>query len=163
QDVTGQSYHFPNHYRKLIIEGREFLYYRGVRRVQSKRGIPEYFGCGVIGSVHRDESIPLSAPKRNWKWFCTIERHIQFENPVPFSFNGKLLENCKRQQWGRPRKLPEESYRLILDLAGIEIPEPEVIKVGSPYLPDLERVEATELHNASALFTQRANLTQSNR
>ena len=37
-DATGEQYNFPNKYRNMIIEGRRFVYYRGVRRVGSRGG-----------------------------------------------------------------------------------------------------------------------------
>lgn len=69
KDVTGERYHFPNQYRNRVIEGREFVYYRGVRRSDGTRGTPEYFGRGRIGEVWRDPEVPESAPKVEWKWF----------------------------------------------------------------------------------------------
>ena len=80
-DATGEQYNFPNKYRNMIIEGRRFVYYRGVRRVGS-RGVAEYFGCGRIGVVWRGASVPISKPKRNWKWFCTVEDYAEFPNTV---------------------------------------------------------------------------------
>ena len=57
RDETGNQYHFPNQYRGRVQEGRRFVYYRGVRR-EAGRGPAEYFGCGRIGTVWRDEAIP---------------------------------------------------------------------------------------------------------
>jgi hypothetical protein len=54
QDVTGERYQFPNVYRGKILPGTPFVYYRGVRRADGKRGHAEYFGAGVIGDVYPD-------------------------------------------------------------------------------------------------------------
>ena len=73
KDVTGELYHFPNQYRNRVEEGKTFLYYRGVRRREGRRGTPEYFGWGRIAGVWRDEDIPEDSPKANWHWFARIE------------------------------------------------------------------------------------------
>ena len=65
KDITGEQYHFPNIYKNRIVAGKPFVYYRGTRRAGGRRGIPEYFGCGMIGEVWRDDDIPESDPKRN--------------------------------------------------------------------------------------------------
>src|SRR5438552_909557 len=68
-DRTGEMYHFPNQYRSRMIEGRRFIYYRGVRREGNRRGIAEYFGCGRIGTTWRDDSVSPETKKAHWRWF----------------------------------------------------------------------------------------------
>jgi hypothetical protein len=65
KDLEGEQYHFPNQYKNRCTSGTPFVYYRGTRRADGKRAIPEYFGSGRIGEVWRDESIPESAPKKD--------------------------------------------------------------------------------------------------
>lgn len=65
KDVTGERYHFPNKYRKVILQGRPFIYYRGIRRQGGKRGQAEYFGVGRIGSIYLDPEVALESSKRN--------------------------------------------------------------------------------------------------
>jgi hypothetical protein len=38
-DLTGEQYHYPNQYRNRVVEGRRFIYYRGVRRRGGARGL----------------------------------------------------------------------------------------------------------------------------
>lgn len=47
-DRTGVAYEFPRIYRRLVIEGTPFVYYRSR---EGKVG-PIYFGTGVVGSVY---------------------------------------------------------------------------------------------------------------
>ena len=92
QDQTGVQYQYPNQYRNRIQPGRRFVYYRGVRRAQGRRGAPEYFGSGLVGRVWRDPSVPETAPKRGWKWFCELENYQPFALPVPAKNRGKYFE-----------------------------------------------------------------------
>ena len=63
QDLTGVAYHFPNQYKGRVLPGREFVYYRGVRRKGGGRGVAEYFGTGIIGSVWSDPDQPANMSK----------------------------------------------------------------------------------------------------
>jgi hypothetical protein len=83
QDVKGERYHFPNRYRNLIVEGRDFLYYRGARRADKRRAVPEYFGWARIGAVYPD---PATAhlPKSKQHWLCEVEDYHEFKRAVPF-------------------------------------------------------------------------------
>jgi hypothetical protein len=93
EDRTGTQYHFPNQYRKKVIEGRSFAYYRGVRKSDgTRRETPEYFGCGRIGSVRRDPSVPDNAPKKSWKFYCDIHDYVEFPLPVGWKRDGVLFE-----------------------------------------------------------------------
>lgn len=83
QDVTGERYHFPNQYKGLILSGRPFVYYRGTRRKGGKRQTPEYFGYGRIGEVWLDPENSQNMPKKNWKWFCSIEDYLPFKHTCP--------------------------------------------------------------------------------
>jgi hypothetical protein len=83
KDILGEQYHFPNQYRNIIQPGTPFVYYRGVRRTSGKRADPEYMGCGVVGDVWRDNSVPEAAPRKNWAWFCQITEYLPFLRPVP--------------------------------------------------------------------------------
>src|SRR5690349_11378545 len=80
-DITGERYHFPNTYKGRVVEGRRFIYYRGVRRPEATRGTAEYFGAGRIGTVWPD-STNEGRPRKDWKWFCSIEDYRPFEVPV---------------------------------------------------------------------------------
>ena len=82
EDDTGVRYHYPNQYVNRIRPGRPFIYYKGVRRTGGKRGAAEYFGTGIIGEVWRDPAVPVSAPKRDWRWYCAIEEYEPFLTAV---------------------------------------------------------------------------------
>ena len=60
KDIEGEQYHFPNQYKNRCKPSTSFVYYRGTRRPDGKRGTPEYFGYGRIGEVWRDSTIPES-------------------------------------------------------------------------------------------------------
>jgi len=120
KDVTGEQYHFPNQYKNRLVTGEPFVYYRGTRRAGGRRGKPEYFGCGVIGEVWRDEEIPESNPKRNWAWFCRIDDYLPFKLPVPAKIGNEFIEKIPQNFWGvGVRELPADSYDRIVGLAGL--------------------------------------------
>lgn len=101
QDHTGKYYHFPNSYRTLVQPGERFVYYRGVRRKDgARRPFPEYFGSGSIGAVWRDETVPIEAPKRNWKWICSLSEYLPFDSPVPWMISGNHLEPIAKNLYG---------------------------------------------------------------
>jgi hypothetical protein len=76
KDIVGEQYHFPNQYKNRCRPGSPFVYYRGTRRANGKRAVPEYFGHALIGTVWRDEAIPESQPKKDWAWYCTINPRV---------------------------------------------------------------------------------------
>jgi hypothetical protein len=119
-DQTGEVYHFPNQYRGRMIEGRRFVYYRGVRREGNRRGTAEYFGCGRIGSMWRDDSQPRDTPRNRWRWFSAIEEYTPFAVPVIALQGERYLETVTNpRDWGiGVRPISEEVYREILTLAG---------------------------------------------
>lgn len=120
KDVTGERYHFPNRYKNKMVPGRPFVYYRGTRRLEGRRGTPEYFGFGAIGEVWRDPDVSVESHKRNWKWFCEIEDYEPFSNPVPAKIDGEYLERIASNQWGvAVRELPHDAFERILELGGI--------------------------------------------
>lgn len=114
QDATGERYQFPNSYKSKIVPGRRFVYYRGVRRADGSRGVPEYFGHGVIGAVYRDPGTEDNAPKRQWKWICDIEVYEPFDKAVPFKDGDAHVEQLPPNRWGVVRNLPEDTYAEIL-------------------------------------------------
>jgi hypothetical protein len=100
KDVTGERYHYPNQYRIKVVPGRSFIYYRGERRTHGKRGRPEYFGCGTIGEVWRDDDVPSDAPKRTWNWFCEIDDYQEFTQPVAAKQPDGFIEIIPSNLWG---------------------------------------------------------------
>jgi hypothetical protein len=123
RDIEGKQYHFPNQYKNRCAPGTRFVYYRGTRRSDGKRGVPEYFGCGRIGVVWRDEAISESLPKRNWAWYCGIIEYVSFEKPVPAKIGDEFLERIAPNHWSvGVRPLPQEVFDKILGLAAIHLP-----------------------------------------
>lgn len=120
-DSTGESYQFPNQYRKKIQRGTRFVYYRGVRRASGPRAAAEYFGVGRIGTVWRDPSIPVDAPKSQWRWFCSIDDFEPFPRAVPSRLDGAYLESISNTLGWRTgvRGITDETYDRILQLAGL--------------------------------------------
>jgi hypothetical protein len=117
-DVTGSRYQFPNSYRNRVLPGERFVYYRGVRRTGGRRGVPEYFGCGVVGRVYIDPASRDEAVAARRKWICEIAEFTPFLEPVPFRVHGKTIENIPRNLWGvGVRKLSQPVYDRILRLA----------------------------------------------
>jgi hypothetical protein len=121
-DRTGETYHFPNQYRNRMIEGRRFIYYRGVRREGKQRGTAEYFGCGRVGNSWRDETVPVDTKKRLWRWYSGIEDYVPFPAPVGASKGGgRYFETVSNpRDWGIDvRVISESVYREILALSGL--------------------------------------------
>lgn len=79
KDVTGERYHFPNQYKGRVVPGRQFVYYRGVRRADGSRGTPEYFGYGRIGDVWRDSDVPEGAPHN--RGYCRMRLRVAAASP----------------------------------------------------------------------------------
>lgn len=101
-DETGSRYHYPNIYKNMVQAGTPFVYYRGVRRANNKRGTAEYFGTGVIGDIWPDPSQPADTPKKDQRWYCSIEQYVPFEMPVPAkSANGPYEQINTARGWGR--------------------------------------------------------------
>jgi hypothetical protein len=122
EDLTGLSYQFPNQYKNKFLPGKRFIYYRGVRRSNNKRGQAEYFGTGKIASIWRDPSVPLDTPKAKWKWYCSIDEYIPFLNPVPIQAEGVYFEKISTSLGWRTgvREIHEDVYFQIISLGGIQ-------------------------------------------
>jgi hypothetical protein len=144
KDIVGEQYHFPNQYKNRCVAGTPFVYYRGTRRLDSKRAVPEYFGHGSIGTVWRDDTIPESRPKKDWAWYCTIEDYTPFPAPVPAKHDGAFLERIARNHWSVGiRPLPEDVYDRILALAGITAQPSE----HNIMFPDFATISITETND----------------
>lgn len=162
EDDTGVKYQFPNQYKKRVVSGRFFVYYRGVRRAEGKRGIPEYFGCGQIGEVWRDPAISQETPKRRWRWFCSIENYIPFSNPVPAKEDGKTYENISSPMAWRTgvREISFSVLNQILLRAGINQLEtsdfPKIIE-----MPDILDTQIETINNPHDLILKRGNVEKS--
>lgn len=142
EDSTGELYHYPNQYRNLVVPGEPFVYYRGIRTADGrKRSEPQYFGAGIIKSVWRDDSVPEDAPKRTWKWYCSIDRYEEFAAPVSWKINNQTIEQIPRNLFGNGvRRIATEVYNAILRSA--HSTEPDWDSLGE-ISNDVGEIEAT--------------------
>lgn len=118
-DIEGVRYQYPNNYKNLIRQGEQFVYYRGTRRDGGGRGNPEYFGCGVIGTIWRDESVPENRPRGQWKWYCQVINYLAFPQPVLARQQDGQIEQPGVNWRSAVRRLPIDMYNRILNLGGI--------------------------------------------
>ena len=64
EDITGKTYQYPNKYIGKIVPGEMFIYYRGLRkRDGGRRKYVEYFGCGRIETVSKNEILSREEKK----------------------------------------------------------------------------------------------------
>jgi hypothetical protein len=139
KDVTGEHYQFPNQYRRRIVPGARFVYYRGERRADGRRAVPEYFGTGVVGDVYLDLST-THLPAQHRRWNADIAEYIPFARAVPFrDERGMFMETgttvVAKNHWGvGVRTIREARLRAIFDAAAT--PEVNVVAdmVGLPAL-----------------------------
>jgi hypothetical protein len=84
-DVEGVHYHYPSKYQGKVKTGEPFVYYRGVHRIEGKRGPAEYVGSGRIGDIWPDPQ-----PRKDGRkaWYCAIDDYRQFAVPVPAKIDG---------------------------------------------------------------------------
>lgn len=115
-DITGVQYHYPNQYKNMIRPGEEFVYYRGVRRKDGRRGNAEYFGHGRIGAVRPD---PATVGSSRPSWFCDIEEYQPFKAPVPAKTGEIFFEQIQKNVWRNGvRSLDQAIFEAILAAAG---------------------------------------------
>ena len=87
-DVLGVKYEFPFTYRKLVVEGETFVYYRGKRKAKGGLRTPSYLGTGVVGKV-RDTA-------DGSRLECSVKSFKPFDQPVPFKDGDRYLEKGAR-------------------------------------------------------------------
>ncbi len=122
QDLTGIAYHFPNQYRRRVVPGREFVYYRGVRRKDGGRGTAEYFGTGMIGAVWQDAEQPRTTSKSGRRWYCEIRDYVPFPQPIPSKVDGQYFEGVNSALGWRTgiRVMRRDAYEQVLTRAGLK-------------------------------------------
>jgi hypothetical protein len=116
-DHTGVSYQFPPMYRRLVLPGERFVYYRG-RRSKTGTRIPQvYFGTGIIGSVVAD-------PSDSSRLVCEVLDFQPFVEPVPFKLgkHGYLESGGSRKGYFQRgvRRITEAEFALIVARASSE-------------------------------------------
>lgn len=134
QDDEGVQYHYPTKYRNKVLEGERFVYYRGVNRLNGKRGDAHYFGTGRIGSITQDPD-PERQTGVKKAWFCQIENYERFPTDVPAKVDGILREQGPSNQFrDGVRVVDDETFESILEASGLArgyaapgnaVPQPE--------------------------------------
>lgn len=115
-DVEGVHYHYPSKYQSKIITGEPFVYYRGVHRLNGKRGAAEYVGSGRIGAIWPDLTTNEASRKA---WYCAVEDYQRFLAPVPAKVDGVNLEVIPSNLWrDGVRTLDPAVYSRIMALSG---------------------------------------------
>jgi len=123
-DVTGESYHYPERYKGILTLGCKVIYYKGrLRESRFAKGRmaagAHYFGMGVIGKSRPD-------PRRGRKDLtCEILNYLPFEIAVPNKVDGKYYEPAPARKelaygfWRTGvRSISEGVYEAILSAAG---------------------------------------------
>lgn len=82
EDVTGERYHFPNKYQRLVLTGATVLYYKCAMKDKSFKDQrlsvkQHYFGTARIGNVYPD-------PAKRGNFFADIIDYVPFEQVVYF-------------------------------------------------------------------------------
>jgi len=119
QDDEGVQYHYPTKYRNKILEGERFVYYRGVNRLNGKRGDAHYFGTGRIGSITQDPD-PERQTGVKKAWFCQVEDYERFPSDVPAKVDGILREQGPSNQFrDGVRVIDDATFESILEASGL--------------------------------------------
>jgi hypothetical protein len=114
EDRIGISYEYPRAYQRRVRPGDCFVYYRGGRRADSSRQMPDYLGAGIIGEVRNSRQ-----PDR---LVCETLDYTPFPQPVPFRDEaGAYLEPHSSRAYFRQgvRPIPQSAYERILERAEV--------------------------------------------
>lgn len=124
KDKTGELYHHPKRYLRLLKPGTKIIYYKG--RLQEKKykkfrltANPYYFGIGEIGNQYID---PESTKK---DYYSEIINYQAFDIPILIKdYNGQYLEEIPDSRKGNywrdaVRIITKEVYDKILSLSNI--------------------------------------------
>lgn len=132
-DRTGELYHFPSRYRKLLLPGTQVIYYKG--KLRNKRfselrlsDKPHYFGLGQISQVFPDNNSTKN------DLFAQISGFNLFEKPVPIEFEGNYIEeipeNRKSNYWrDGVREINKKISDKILSLSGLDFDKDPSLKL----------------------------------
>lgn len=114
-DITGQQYHFPHKYVKILEPGTKVIYYKGKmtnRKYLEKRLSKDqhYFALAEIGKVNTTN---------NKDYYADIINYSPFNLPISFKLNDKYLEDVpenKKLNYFRDgvRPITKENFDKIL-------------------------------------------------
>lgn len=138
-DNTGEVYHFPRRYERLIPSGTRVIYYKGTMR---DRGFattrlspnPHYFGVATIGQIYPDKN------SKKGDLFAFIEGFRRFDAAVEIAPNGVYLETIppsRANNYWRDgvRAISARTYDDICRLTGLK---PEASENIAEQLDELE-------------------------
>jgi 5-methylcytosine-specific restriction enzyme A len=121
-DLTGDRYHFPNKYSKILEAGTKVIYYKGKltnKSFSEQRLSPEphYFGIAKIGYVYPD---PKSAKNK----YAKIENYVHFSKPIiakkESGYFEEIPDNKTKNYWrDGVRIIDENVYKAIIEPLGI--------------------------------------------
>lgn len=119
-DVPYIAYEYPVSYRRRLVEGAPFVYYRGRKKAGGGRQIPAYIGTGIVGSIR---------PSTNSdRLVCEVLDGTPFSKPVPFKTDaGEYLEpgGSRAGYYVQGvRVITDEAFFDILDCAARDRPQP---------------------------------------
>ncbi len=152
-DVTGDSYHYPDRYQNILTPGCKVIYYKGRLRDKKFAGSrlspdPHYFGTGTIGKVKPDPR----AGRKDLR--CQILNYVQFDEAVPNKVGSRYYEPAPKTKelaygyWRTGvRTISEDVYQAILKAAGATYPTVATSKKTRPsagYDDELESYNGLE-------------------
>jgi hypothetical protein len=147
-DVPGTRHEFPVRYRKLMIPGTPFIYYRGTRARQLGLSGPAYFGSGVVGTI---EELP------NQRLRADILDYVAFPFAIHFrKEDGDYLEPLAATRpvfWREGiRQIDEESFEQILKIAASSIESVSNREIQSPakYASSQDEINQVDMYAISA-------------
>jgi predicted HNH restriction endonuclease len=121
-DQTGEFYHFPKKYIRILQPGTKVIYYKGnlkdsIYRDKRLSDMAHYFGIATIGALYDDDN------SHKGDLFAVIEGFTPFENPILIKYKDEYLEEIpasKLSNYWRDgvRKIDQATYEKILSLAG---------------------------------------------
>lgn len=125
KDKTGEEYHFPKKYLKILQPGTQVIYYKG--RMKDKKFADKrlslkehYFGVAVIGELRED------AESEKGDYYATVVNFQSFHKSVPFKIENKNLEiipESRRSNYYRDgvRPISKEIFERIISLSDLSI------------------------------------------
>tara|TARA_B110000503_G_scaffold2662_1_gene3566 strand:+ start:592 stop:1368 length:777 start_codon:yes stop_codon:yes gene_type:complete len=165
EDQTGEIYHYPNQYQKLLLEGTHFIYYKGKMKNKAFRNArlsedPYYFGCGVIGACTPDEQ----SERKNW--YCSLLEYEEFSTPVHIKKNGQYIEiipESKKSNYWRSavRRVEKEVYEDILSQAKMSTPVRSLPKLSGEFesyepIEGAKKIRFTTYYERNPFYRKRA-------
>ena len=138
--IIGETFHFPNRYRDMVLPGRPFIYFRSAS--QRARGLEMrgYFGVGVIKDVWKDpRQLTLSRRYVGKRWCASICDYRPFEKTVYWTDGVRPIEDLDEYDWlEMVRDISIDTYSRILEFERSPIvAEPQPFEIGPAQIENL--------------------------